>query len=688
MGRDWYWGGGKSSSPATTAATNTAKRDRHTSHTASTSSASGCISAIFHFFDFQHFQFPLHHQSPAATTSISQKSNPFLPQELTSVKGIETPRNGLESEEEEEIRSSTSLLSTSKDEILNIPSIGIQIKTSGNTRAKVEAPNNDLSSEISSSPATKTPTLVARLMGLDLLPDCSHLPSASSTPKSLHHNAQCRKTLPTKHRNSLDGDIRGTRSLPETPRLSAARRSDVDLYHRLSLQINKENMSPSEELVLSRLASLKRKEQKTEDENRTPGHYSRQTVKQVKENVSRKVGMDITNTVRNREATREELVIQFKAKKISNASAKVSEHSMPSCSPRLRLLEPKSKLAVLASLPQKPPSLELQPQSIRPSPVKSKLQPVQEEQRPSKKCKKSSGKRFSARLKKLVPEEPFVRPSTVTTPDKKCKKTPLSNNLLLNISVPTLLPVKKDPSSSLATKFSQKQVSEAQTSKQNTLCSRSSQTYKQQETYPHPSRGGNGDRCNGATASTSGVDGAEHEYITRILIRTGIDQDTPVSFTRWFSPSHPLNPSIFYYLEHFTVIPAAVPSKSSTSLHHRCNRKLLFHLVDEILVEILKTFFNTKPWVRSTSTRTVRHMRGSELIETLCYKIRSFPRANCRVLEDIDALIERDFLEMKLQRAVSYEEEGEGIAAEVERQILDDLVHEMAVELRGRNGAV
>ncbi|GLT84110.1 hypothetical protein SLE2022_023600 [Rubroshorea leprosula] len=679
MGRDWYWGGGKSSFPATAAATNSSKRDRHTSHTASTSSASGCISTIFHFFDFQHFQFPLHHQSPAAATSISQKSNPFLPQELTSVKGIEAPRNRLESEEEEEIRSSTSLLSTSKDEILNIPSI----KTSGNTRAKVEAPNNDLSSEISSSPATKTPTLVARLMGLDLLPDCSHLRSASSTPKSLHHSGQCRKTLPTKHRNSLDGDIRGTRSLPETPRLSAARRSDVDLYHRLSLQINKENMSPREELVLSRLASLKRKEQKTEDENRTPGHYSRQIVKQVKENVSRKVGMDITNTVRNRG----ELVTQLKAKKISNASAKVSEQSMPSCSLRLRLLEPQSKLAVPASLPQKPPSLEPQPQSIRPSPLKSKLQPVQEEQRPSNKSKKSSAERFSARLKKLVQEEPFVRPSTVTTPDKKCKKTPLSNNLL-NISVPALLPVKKDPSSSLATKFSQKQVPEAQTSKQNSLGSRSSQTYKQQETYPHPSRGGNGDRCNGAAAATSGVDGAEHEYITRILIRTGIDQDTQVSFTRWFSPSHPLDPSIFYYLEHFTVIPAAVPSKSSTSLHHRCNRKLLFHLVNEILVEILKSFFNTKPWVRSTSTHIIRHMRGSELIETLCSKIKCFPRADCRVLEDIDALIERDFLEMKLQHAVAYEEEGEGIAAEVEREILDDLVHEMAVELRGRNGAV
>ena len=378
----------------------------------------------------------------------------------------------------------------------------IQIKTSRDTRSKVGAPNNDTSSEISGSPGTKTPTLVARLMGLDLLPE-SRSPSFSSAPNfqsksRLNHHIQPPKPLQSKitgHRNSSDGDIRVTRSLPETPRISFARTSDVDHHHRLSLQINKENMSASEELVMSRLLSLKRKELKHEDENRSPGHYARQIVKQVKESVSRKVGMDITNTVRNREQAREELVSQFKYKKMSRAFTKVADdsspgkHATPSCSPKLRFLESKSKPVINSSTkdhnPQPPKAsfsssheINIQPQPIRVLP-KPMLQPSEEEQdeqhkqqqqqpRAASKCKKGSSEKFSSRLKKPQQtsdiirnkqEEPFVRPSTanrVNIPDKKCRKTPLSNSLL-NITVPTLLRVKKDPSPP-GTKIQQKQV--------------------------------------------------------------------------------------------------------------------------------------------------------------------------------------------------------------------------------------
>ncbi|XWS61079.1 hypothetical protein CRYUN_Cryun07bG0095000 [Craigia yunnanensis] len=609
--------------------------------------------------------------------------------------------------------------------------MGIQIKTSGDTRSKVGAPNNDTSSEISSSPGTKTPTLVARLMGLDLLPE-SRSPSFPSAPNfqaksHLNHHIQPLKPLQSKitsHRKSLDGDIRGTRSLPETPRISSARRSDVDHHHRLSLQINKENMSASEELVISRLSSLKRKELKHEDENRSPGHYARQIVKQVKENVSRKIGMDITNTVRNREQAREELVSQFKYKKISRALTKVAgdsspgKHSTPSCSSRLRFLESKSKPVINPSTkdydPQPPkssfsssPEINTQPQPIRVLP-KPKLQPVEEEQdehhkqkqppRATSKCKKGSSEKFRSRLKKPQQtsdiirnkqEEPFVRPlraNGVNIPDKKCRKTPLSNSLL-NITVPTLLPVKKDPSPP-ATKIPQKQVLDAQRPKRSSqLSSCSSQTYnKHESTHVYVTRhNNNGDRCNDATSTTTTTE-AEYEYIARILRRTGLDKDTPVSFTSWFSPSHPLDPSIFYHLEHFTTCSTTILSTNynnkktnSSQLSQRCNRKLLFHLVDEILIEILKPYFNMKPWV-ITVGHDFSHMDGCHLIDTLCSKIRSFPQADCRVLEDIDALIDKDLPEMKLQCLMAYEEEGEGIVMEIEKDILEALIHETAVD--------
>jgi hypothetical protein len=293
----------------------------------------------------------------------------------------------------------------------------------------------------------------------------------------------------------LDHDFSGTRSLPETPRISSARRSDVE--HRLSLQINKENAG--EDLVLPRFSSLKRKELKVEDENRSPGHFARQIVKQVKESVSRKAGLDITNTVINREQTRRrdqelELVSQYKSKKTlskapsttktvgasGNSSGKHSVNTT-SFSPRLKFLEPKNK--PITTLPckdhnnisnsQKPPSLLSQ--STKPS-TKPDLPKVlqdqhQHQQRPFKKCNKVTEEKFgpppprfvkkplkTSHIIRTKQEEPFVsstsaRETNIT--DKKCKKTPLSNDL--NISLPTLLPVKKDPTPP-ATKIPQKQV--------------------------------------------------------------------------------------------------------------------------------------------------------------------------------------------------------------------------------------
>ncbi|KAE8736462.1 AGAMOUS-like 20 [Hibiscus syriacus] len=643
MGRDWYWGSGAAK---TSIATSSSKR---AAASADTTTSTGCMST-------------------------------------------EAPRNSLESEEESSTSVSVSLTSTSKEENLNIP-MGIQIKTRGDNRLKVGASNNDTSSEISSSPGTKTPTLVARLMGLDILPE-SRSPSFSS-------NSHLKPI--SSHRRSLDGDIRGTRSLPETPRISSSsRRSDVDLHHRLSLQINKENMNATEELMMSRLKALKGKGQKHEDENRSPGHHARQIVNLVKESVSRKVGMDITNTVR----IREELVSQFKNKKISRAMSKLAEDSIPwkhsttppSCSPRLRFSETKTKDH--NPQPPNPSSSEI---NIQPHPItgvlkKPKLQPVAEEQyeqqnqqpprATTSKCKKAKKTRQTSDIIRNKQEEPFVRPSIanrIHIPDKSCKKTPLSNDLL-NITVPTFFPVKKDPSPP-ATKIPQKQVSDTGRPKRSSqLSSCSSQTYNKQEaTYVHVPRHDHvGYRCNGdttTTTSTTSEAAAEyHEYIARILRRTGLEKDTPLSLASWFSPSHPLNPSIFYYLEHFT----SCNKKNSTSqLSLRCNRKLLFHLTDEILTEFLKPFYNMKPWVISGLGRECfSNMNGSQLTDTLCSKIKGFPRADCRVLEDIEALINMDLPEVKLRSSVAYEEEGEGTVSEIEKGILEALIHEMATDLR------
>ncbi|XP_039000170.1 uncharacterized protein LOC120125922 isoform X1 [Hibiscus syriacus] len=553
MGRDWYWGSGAAKASI---ATSSSKR---AAASADTTTSTGCISAVFQFFDF-HVPLTQSNSSSSSSCDCFKQTNSFFSPHSTIVpatlKGTEAPRNSLESDEESS--TSASLTSTSKEEKLNIPvrMMGIQIKTRGDNRSKVGVSNNDASSEISSSPGTKTPTLVARLMGLDILPE-SHSPSFSSKSHL--------KPI-SSHRRSLDGDIRVTRSLPQTPRISSSfsRRSDVDLHHRLSLQINKENMSATEELMISHLKALKGKEQKHEDENRSPAHYARQIVKQVKESVSGKVGMDITNRVRNREQTREELVSQFKTKKISRAMNKLAEDSShstttPSCSPRLRFSETKTK----DHNPQPPKSSSASEINIQPQPTTRVLQKPNEQQNlqppraTTSKWKKAEKPRHTSDIIRNKQEEPFVRPSTanrIHIPEKKCKKIPLSNDLL-NITVPTLFPVKKDPSPP-ATKITQKQVSDAGKPKRGSqLSSCSSQTYNKQEaTYVHVPRHDHiGNRCNGATTTTtsSGTTTGEaaaaeyNEYIARILKRTGLEKDTPLSLASWFSPSHPLNPSIF-----------------------------------------------------------------------------------------------------------------------------------------------
>ncbi|KAJ6358427.1 hypothetical protein OIU76_000185 [Salix suchowensis] len=732
MGKEyWYFcGGGKTSKKEDGGGEGRREGEKDTG-----SLSTGCACAMFQLFALHRF--PLNHQQQSSNVL---QPNSFLPvQDPPIPRGVEAPRNSLELEEEPPLRSS-------KDEKFNIP-IGIQIKTKG-------VPNDLSSSEISSSPGTKTPNLVARLMGLDLLPDhlaSSPSHSSSSTlgtpnlpPKSHSHNQHCRPQQPRPHhgkrsspRSCLDHDFSGTRSLPETPRISSARRSDVE--HRLSLQINKENVI--EDLVLSRLSSLKRIDLKFEEESRSPGHYARQIVKQVKESVGRKFGLDITNTDRNREQTRRrdqelELISHYKSKKILSkapSSTKIVDvtgnspvnHSVTttSCSPRLKFLEPKNK--PITTLPCKDHNNNSQKPSLLLSQnTKSSTKPNlphqvllqhqchhQHRQRPFKKFKKVTEEKFGSppisRLDKKAlqssdiirtnKEDPFVLSTSVVTraniPDKKCKKIPLSSDL--NVSLPTLLPVKKDPTPP-ATKIPQKQVSNvAQESKWSSqLSSCSSQSYKQaQATRWLDSRETNNeDRYNNGVATNiiptgdGGASGEEYEYITRILKRTGLDKDTPVSFTRWFSPSHPLDPSSFYYLEHLTTRSYAT---SNRTLDRRSNRKLLFDLADEILVDILRPYINMKPWSStrlgtfSQQDRMISHMNGSHLVQMLCAKLSSFPRADCHDLKDIDGLVDKDLAELKDQNEIAFGEEGERIVMDVEKNIMDTLIHETAMIFYG-----
>ncbi|KAL7003253.1 hypothetical protein U1Q18_004411 [Sarracenia purpurea var. burkii] len=355
--------------------------------------------------------------------------------------------------------------------------------------------------ECSSSPGSKTPTLVARLMGLDLLPgNCSatsssslilpNPPLKSLLPQELRHR-QLTQSRSFTGRTHFDTDIIGTRSLPESPRISSARRSDVD--RRLSLQINKENIVIGEREVseISGNSGKKmgrRREVRQEEESRSPGggRHGRQIAKQVKESVVRKVGLDITNTVGNRDQLRrDDRVCLLKAKNPSSKGlgrngdqSSPNKDSTSSCSPRLRFLDFQKKPAAAAlhapplssSLDTKAQLSEVSLMAPKPRATFLMQEQRQLQRNPKQKCKKMASERYGSNLKKRPQtsggfrnkqEEPFVRSSAANKrnlSEKKCKKTPLLSDLL-NINVPMVLPVKKEKETSFrATKLTPKQV--------------------------------------------------------------------------------------------------------------------------------------------------------------------------------------------------------------------------------------
>lgn len=362
--------------------------------------------------------------------------------------------------------------------------------------------DHDISSECSSSsPAgTKTPTLVARLMGLDLLPENNNSPRISTSTncnnnQMTHHpsGSKNRRRFSSFESSDTNYITTGTLSLPETPRISLARRSDVEQqqhhhHHRLSLQINKENMGDAFEFSdSSSTSSVGRKmsrynrrniyEQENENQTRSPGYYARQIVKQVKESVSRKVGHDITNTIRRKDdqlTAKYDQVVLLKPKKSheNDDDFRPSKQATPSCSPRFRFLEPKNSTCTSTKhhSPRFSPLSPLPESStLLPAKIVTKPKPQEKQLVHQKTIQKRRGEKFAAKKPlqacdaiRSKKEELFVRPAAVTSKsnfsDKKSKlKTPLSNQLVKTSTVPTILPSRKDSSPS-PTKLRIKQV--------------------------------------------------------------------------------------------------------------------------------------------------------------------------------------------------------------------------------------
>ncbi|XP_068635926.1 uncharacterized protein [Aristolochia californica] len=521
--------------------------------------------------------------------------------------------------------------------------------SSSSEREAKDIQSSPFSDDVNSQ-GSKTPNLVARLMGLDLLPD--ETSSATSSPiyrRSSRKHGQSHQSF--KHRENIFTCSKyesGSRSLPDTPRISSARRSDVD--PRLSLQLNKENMdvsefnyrgvsreAPSSSSPFSSRRSGRRRDVKLKpyEESNSPSKYAREIVKQVKESVSRRVGADITNVAAG--SGRQDKEENFPTIRKCRGNVKPSEtsnqgkHGIPSRSPRLRVSKQKTGSIIpvnhihTASGSLKPQTPQ-QPKSFNDT---SKPQTFPPLPKPTTKCKKASCERFTRKPKKSPPSKTIESLRAEVLPKNKVQGAVLSNQEL--------------PSSGSGRAPPYKQPEPLDVRDDNTM-------------------------------------EAEFRYVRLILESTGIETRKPVSIsvTKWKSPSQPLDPSLFHDLEYHEN--RYTPTKGPIRL--KSYRKLLFRLADEILSQLLKPHLRIKPWLRSNvAAVAVAGLTGANLLEMLWARMNNFPGANCKTLQDIDALVGQDMPEMALCGGTS-EVEWELVVFEIEREIVESLVEEAAVGLR------
>ncbi|XP_038979339.1 uncharacterized protein LOC103695962 [Phoenix dactylifera] len=699
MGREWHWsrslGKGDKESP-------------------------GCMSGMFQYFDFHHLLFT------GSSRSVPPGSSPEVHNPTSQLKGVEAPRNSLELDEEKPPSASAI-----PEEYDDVP-VGVQVVLK--PAALITLFEEERRSSQAETP--RTPGVVARLMGLEVLPDqlsCPTTPCRKSPPlvesrkqygkksKKKKLKRECRRELvsPRQPLQSINCNVAGryemgSRSLPDTPRASSAR--SWDSYPRLSLQLQKEstNKAMQEFSYLCEVSGdyslppspsspsmAKSRKRDYQYENKSPRshYYGREIVKQVKESISSRRGDSIDDFAVRSSRTKP---AEKKGTCYVDAWSQRKSPTMnppASCSPpRIRFLGPsKSRLG-----DDRIPKSQQQPKFTRqrsPSPTlpssnsfgsKDNVDGKAVKIGPSK-SKKASCERFTERIKKQHPASETAGPDALSSPsqpasmlqkhlsEKKCSSIPPFVRIKRKeasrpLSRPVPDRIQQYPSCSVQ---EQKLVNIGVEGALMPLKSQSSpQRRVPMEQDP------------------------EYRYMRSILEVAGIT-GVAIPSLRWYSSSLPIDPTIFHQLElELPFFPAEEGQPQSKvegemillgPLRHRWNRKLLFHLVEEILGDLLRRPHLTTPTTHQS--HLIKHhdmdrgdkADGSELLlRELWRQIQSFPAADCQVVGDIDALVAGDLPEAKIRRLLvhpSVVEEAEDIALEVEQEIFDGVLVEVAASL-------
>ncbi|XP_072960178.1 uncharacterized protein [Typha angustifolia] len=537
----------------------------------------GCMSGMLHYLDFHHLLF--------AAGNVSRAPPDSSPRVASYTKGVEAPRNSLELDEGK---------SSAAAEFYDVPfELGIQLTTN----KKMVVFEEERRSTQAETP--RTPSLVARLMGLDGLPDQAMSPATTGyhTPVMVEEekkkkkkkkkkaivSEECKKASPTQPQRQplrilncnsppalpqirLDA---GSRSLPDTPRASSVRPWEFE--PRLSLHMNnKENMnnlcedlsSPgSPSLYTAKPRKMKDLGRQQLDENKSPRshHYAREIVKQVKESV----------TNRRAAANGDQNGIRSKRTRPPMKSVVCAADDKLRTQPKNNLEN--DLVIVKPSRPPPPPPVAIRDQVG----VKA-----------AKCTKRDSCERFPSAQRSEAPPRDLIKRGTSSSGTTTSRCAQKSSHV----------PQEQDP---------------------------------------------------------------EYRYVSSIL-------------SRGRCTGSRIDPIVFHQLE------LELPFNLLGPLRHRWNRRLLFHLVQEILDDLHD----------ERRRRLAGGWRDSpappSVLKEVWEGIRRLPAADCRVLGDIDALVAGDLAEANVRRVLRHPAvagEAEGVVAEVGEAIVDDLLGDAAAAL-------
>ncbi|KAG8064205.1 hypothetical protein GUJ93_ZPchr0004g39371 [Zizania palustris] len=522
--------------------------------------------------------------------------------------GLQAPRNSLDLD---------------ADQLLREIHIGVQIEPAFDALASHARP----SVPPSEAETPRTPSLVARLMGIDGLPDS---PAAASTGTKLREKKK--RVIPEsisfrQPLRSLSCNIPGdlSRSLPDTPRasMSSARAAptwDVVDHPRLSLQVLKENVldraaqymsMPTSPTSSSGGARTKKTSRRRDiSEGRSAKEHAREIVRQAKE------------TVANRKSKKNAAIGKENTSPVHSGKENAPPASNTPAAPPIK--------ASLAEQQPHAPRIPLAPKSVPPPPP-----PPQQHQR--------------TKPSRPPPPPPPLEPPARATP------------------VPAVKGKRPDGCERFATRI-QKQAP-ASTHQSSLPAQPALASSTDRDIVSGERKITSSSSVSPAAAAVPLEEDPEYVYMRTVLERGGFMRARAATGRpfKGHSLTAPVDPLVFHLLE----LDLPVDEVRLGPLRHRWNRKLLFHLTQEMLAELLLGLDPTSPAQQ-------QHQRsGAALLARLWRRARSFPAADCRVVQDIDALVAADLGAGRVRRLVEHPavaEESGDVADEVAERVLEALL--------------